>query len=195
MTFELAGGAPCPGGCTARTDRAGRAQVATEPIAAAAGITEATATFTGDAAWQPATDVVPVLVVAATPPPLPAGGGRLTGGGWVGGASARPTERIHFAVEATSAIPVPSGDLRWLDRAAGVDLSGVRYRTWTLSGGEVTLTGTGRLADGQTVSFILRARDVAEPGRDADTITLEIPELGYEAGGVLGGGNLQLHQG
>ena len=194
VTFTLAGGAPCPGGCSAVTDYAGRAMVATDPITAASGLAEVTATVAGDARYQASSETVPVLIVGASPPPLPDGGGRVTAGGWINGASSQPSGRVHFAFHATSGVPAPSGELAWRDNEAGVDLRLVAYRSLTLSGSEATLTGTGRLADGRTVSFAITTSDRGEPGKGADTVRLRILETGYDRAGTLGGGNVQLHR-
>ncbi|HET7686762.1 MAG TPA: S8 family serine peptidase [Candidatus Limnocylindria bacterium] len=194
VTFTLADGAPCPGGCSAVTDYAGRAMVATDPIATPAGLTEVSATFAGDAHWQAATERVPAVVVGASLPPLPGGGGRVTAGGWLAAPSGASADRVHAAFHATSDLPAPSGELRWLDRQAGVDLTLVAYRSLTVSGTDATLSGTGRLADGRSVSFVLTAGDRGEPGRGTDTLRLQILETGYDRAGTLGGGNVQLHR-
>ena len=194
VTFTLAGAAPCPGGCSAVTDYAGRAMVATEPITAAAGLTEVTVTFAGDSRWQPAADRVPALVVGASSPPLPGGAARIHAGGWIDGPGGQPKDRIHFAFHAATGVLTPSGELQWRDRAAGVELTLVSYRAFSASGSEATLSGSGRLADGRTVSFVLTASDVAEPGTGADQVRMRIVETGYDRSATLGGGNIQLQR-
>lgn len=193
VTFTLADGEPCPGGCTAVTDYAGRAMVATDPVTAQAGLTEVSATFGGDAHWQPAAERVPALVIGASLPPLPGDGARITAGGWIAAPTGAPRDRIHVAFHVTSGLPAPTGELRWHDRAAGVEMTLVAYTSLTVAGSEATIAGTGRLADGQTVSFLLTAHDRGEPGRGVDTVRLRIIDRGYDRAGTLGGGNIQLH--
>jgi subtilisin family serine protease len=194
VTFSLAGGAPCPNGCTAVTDYAGRAMVATAPITAPAGLTEVAAAFAGDSRWQPAAERVPALVVGASLPPLVGGSARISAGGWIDGPGASPADRIHFAFHATTGVPTPSGALQWRDRAGGVELTLLSYRTFTATGTEATLSGSGRLADGRTVSFVLTASDTGEPGKGVDTVRMRIVETGYDRAGILGGGNIQLQR-
>jgi hypothetical protein len=62
-----------------------------------------------------------------------------------------------------------------------------------IDGDTVTLTGTARDAAGSTVSLVLTATDVAEPGKGADTIRLQVPARGYDRSGTLGGGNVRIH--
>ena len=91
-------------------------------------------------------------------------------------------------------LAIPTGELQWRDRAAGVEMTLVAYRTMSVTGSQATLSGTGRLGDGRTVSFVLSATDTAEPGKGADSVRLRILETGYDRAGTLGGGNIQLHR-
>jgi subtilisin family serine protease len=192
---------PCPGGtCSAVTDYRGLAQVATDPIALSAGVHEVHASFGGDVHWQPSSDAAFVLVVAGTPGGGGSGsGGKVNAGGWFlpDGAPVKTKndDRIQFAFHVESATGItPSGQLGYRDRAAGVDVSLVRYTTMAVNGNEVTLTGTAKYASGGTDSFELAARDVGEPGKGRDTVRFRLlrPD-GYSRSGTLGGGNVQLH--
>jgi subtilisin family serine protease len=194
VTFTLGGTAPCPGGCTAVTDHAGRAMVATAPVTAAPGLTEVGAAFAGDSRWQPAAERVPAVVVGASLPPLSGGSARINAGGWIEGPGASPADRIHVAFHASTGVPAPSGAFQWRDRAAGVELTLLSYRTFSASGSDATLSGSGRLADGRTVSFVLSASDKGEPGKGIDAVRLRIVETGYDRSATLGGGNIQLQR-
>ena len=72
------------------------------------------------------------------------------------------------------------------------DLTLVAWTTMVVNGDTVTLSGTARDAAGTTVVFFLTAKDAAEPGRGVDTIQMRVPNYGYDRGGTLGGGNVQL---
>jgi hypothetical protein len=139
-------------------------------------------------------EAVPAIVVAASLPPLPGGGGRVTAGGWIAADPDAPRDRVHFAFGATSGVPAPTGGFQWRDRAAGVEMTLIAYRTMSVTASRATLSGTGRLGDGRTVSFVLSANDAGEPGRGADSVRLRILETGYDRAGTLAGGNIQLHR-
>jgi len=57
-----------------------------------------------------------------------------------------------------------------------------------------TMTGSGHLnletGPFGPVTFIVRMQDNGEPGRGVDTFEIDIPEFGYSASGVLGGGEI-----
>ncbi|HET7676369.1 MAG TPA: S8 family serine peptidase [Candidatus Limnocylindrales bacterium] len=195
------GGAPCAGGtCSASTDARGLAQLSTEPITLAAGVHEVHVRFAGDAFWAPSGDDAFLLVVGTGLPPV-GSGGRVSGGGWSAaeassGAGGSPASdaaaRIHFALHADSPTgAAPSGDMRWRDRAAGVELTLVAWAGMSVSDGTATLVGSARTASGQLVEVRLTLLDRGEPGH-ADAISLAIAGSGYERGGTLGGGNLQV---
>ncbi|HET7704364.1 MAG TPA: S8 family serine peptidase [Candidatus Limnocylindrales bacterium] len=205
LTFTFDDGtSPCPGDtCRATTGPDGLAQVATDPIALANGIHEIHVRFAGDAAWTPAAaDALALVIGAGAPPPVGGtGGGEAHGGGWFvpDGTTAGSGDegRIHLALQVRSGLPVPTGDLRWTDRASGVDL---RLEAWTSlvvdrERALATATGRARTPAGGTVTFELTIRDAGEPGRDHDTIRLRLLDGSYDRAGTLGGGNLQVRAG
>jgi subtilisin family serine protease len=203
FTFDD-GGAPCPSGaCEATTGPDGLAQVATEPIALAAGIHDIHVRFAGDQAWAPAAADALALVVGSNPPPVGGGGGAgdANGGGWFvpdGVAAGRGDEgRIHVAVDVASALPAPSGHLRWRDKEAGQDLTLAAWTSLVVDRATATATATGRATrgDGTSVLFELTIRDGGEPGRGHDTIRLRLLDGSYDRAGTLGGGNLQVRAG
>lgn len=199
VAFTLDGGGPCGGPCVGTTDYHGLAQVATDPLAVPAGVHEVRAAFDGDAHWLPATASGLVLVVGVGLPPPGSEAARITGGGWLvpdGRDPTRSAARVHFALEASSAggLTPPSGHLGYRDAAAGVELELVSYLTMSVSDDTVALTGQARDAAGATVGFRLTLTDAAEPGRGADRLRMELLGTSYEATGLLGGGNLQLHR-
>jgi subtilisin family serine protease len=202
VTFSVDGGAGiCGAGtCQATTDYNGVAQLASGPISLAAGVHEVHARFAGDSSWLASADDAFVIVVGTGgPPPPPPGGsaGKVTAGGWFlpsGTTATSPAARVHFAFHATSpGVVAPTGELRYRDTPAGLDITLVAWTAMVIDGDTVTLTGTARDAAGSTVSLVLTATDVAEPGTGADTIRLQVPARGYDRSGSLGGGNVQIH--
>jgi subtilisin family serine protease len=200
ITFDD-GVAPCPAGsCHATTGPDGLAQIATEPVDLAPGIHEIHVRFAGDPAWAPAAADALAIVIGTDSPPV-GGSGEAHGGGWFvpdGTTAGRGDNgRIHFAIDVRSGLPSPTGDLRWTDRAAGVDL---RLQGWTslVVDRERALamaTGRARTPEGGVVSFELTMHDGGEPGRDHDTLRLRLLDGSYDRAGTLGGGNLQVRAG
>ena len=192
----LCGGSPCQ----AVTDYRGIAQLASSSVTLSAGIHEVHATFAGDPYWQASAGDAFVIVVGAGGPPPPPGGsaGKITAGGWFipeGAGGTGPGYRVYFAFHATSpGVVAPTGQLRYRDSIAGLDLTLVAWSTMLITGDDVTLGGTARDAGGSTVSFVLTVRDAAEPGKGHDTIRLQVPQRQYDRSGTLGGGNIQIHR-
>jgi subtilisin family serine protease len=201
VTFSFDDGSvsQCSGGCVAVTDYHGRAQLATNAINLTPGVHEVHARFDGDGHWDPSADDSFVIVVGGSGlPPLPAGGGKVTAAGWfMPDVAVGPHGYVHFAFHAAGTATVVEGELRYRDQAEGLDLTLVSYTSMLVDGDEVTLTGMARLADGTPVSFALTTRDLGEPGRGQDTISMKAGTYQasgtYQAAGTLGGGNIQLH--
>ena len=195
VSFRFDGAvAPCPGGtCVAVTNGDGLAQLATDPISLGAGIHEVQAAFGGDAVVAPASATEFVLVLGAGLPALP--GGTVSGGAWFVPDGRAPghgdTARVHLAVHASGSVG-PSGQLRYRDDTAGLDLTLVSYTALTVSGQTATVLGSARNTDGSSVAFRLDIVDGGEPGRGADQVRMQVPSLAYDVGGTLGGGNLQV---
>jgi subtilisin family serine protease len=202
VTFTVDGGSGICGSssCQATTDYNGIAQLASAPIALAPGVHEVHARFSGDASWLASADDAFVIVIGSGgPPPPPPGGsaGKVTAGGWFvpsGSTTAGPVARVHFAFHAASpGVVAPTGELRYRDIPAGLDITLVAWTAMLIDGDTLTLTGTARDAAGSTVSVILTATDAGDPGNDADTLRLQVPDRGYDRPGTVGGGNVQIH--
>lgn len=201
VAFTFDGAGPCGGTpCVGVTDYTGLAQVATDPLAATAGVHEVGVAFAGDLHWQASSATGLALVVGdLLPPPPGSSAGKVTGGGWFvpqGRATTKNADRVHIVVQATSSSPAtpPSGHLGYRDDAAGIDLELIRWTSMAVSGQTVTLTGQARTSSGSTVGFRLTLTDAGEPGRGADTVQMQILGSSYDHTGVLGGGNIQLHR-
>ncbi|MBA2717861.1 MAG: hypothetical protein H0U52_01275, partial [Chloroflexi bacterium] len=121
------------------------------------------------------------------------------GGGWFvpTGTVAGPGDRgrIHLALDVRSGLPVPTGHLRWTDRAADVDLRLDGWTTLVVDGETATATGRARTANGDLVTFELTIHDGGEPGRGHDTVRLRLLDDSYERAGTFGGGNVQVRPG
>jgi subtilisin family serine protease len=195
ITFVLDGAtSPCPGGtCSATTSSDGLAQLATDPITLAAGIHEVRASFGGDSIVGPSSSTAFILVIGTGLPSLP--GGTVNGGAWFvpDGRTAGKGDvgRVHLAVHASGSV-APSGQLRFRDDTAGLDLTLASWTSLAVSGSTATLTGTARTGAGSTIGIRLEIVDGGEPGKGRDRVRVHIPTLGYDVAGLLGGGNLQV---
>ena len=193
VAFSSAAGSLTCGGvaCTAVTDYDGLAQIATDPVTLSPGLGEIRASFAGDLFWAASEAIVPILVVAATPPPTPSGG-RISGAGWIGRSG---SDKAHFAFEASSATGLlPTGDLRWRDASADVDVRLVAATTLAVADGQARLTGTVEDRAGRRLTFELTAWDEGHPGKNGDAVRFRLDEIGYEREGVLGGGQLRIER-
>jgi hypothetical protein len=186
--------------CQATTDYNGVAQLASAPITLSAGVHEVHARFAGDAYWLGSADDAFIIVVnTGGPPPPPPGGsaGKVTAGGWFipsNPSTVGPSARVHFAFHATSpGVVAPTGELRYRDTVAALDITLVAWTAMLVDGETVTLTGSARDSGGATLTVILTTADVADPGKGADTLRVQVPDRGYERSGTLGGGDVQLH--
>jgi hypothetical protein len=196
FTFDDAASGGCGGGeCLAVTDYRGIAQVATDPVQLTDGIHEVDVRFDGDTHWQPSEASALVVVVGNAPPPT-GSDAHLTGGGWLvpdptGGL--QPDQRVHFAVSADGGAVAPSGHLGYRHEAAGLDLRLVAYSSMARSGSQVVLAGTVEHGDGHVSPFRVTIDDGGSPGRGHDWLRFELLDTGYLAEGMLGGGNLTVH--
>jgi subtilisin family serine protease len=184
------------GTCEATTDYRGIAQLATDAVTLPPGIHELMVTFDGDGHWKPANGGALILVVGTAPPPAGTDV-HLTGGGWFlpGGAPDQgPDQRVHLAVNADGGgLLPPAGHFGYRHPAASLDLELVSYTSMTRDGDRVTLSGTVRHADGSISPFRLTVSDGGSPGRGHDRVRLELLDSGYMAEGLLGGGNVAVH--
>lgn len=197
FTFDDPPVAPCPAGeCAAVTDARGLAQLATDPLALAPGIHEVRVTFAGDEFWTGAAGAAFVLVVGVEQPQP--GSGRTQAAGWFvpnEAAGSGPRDRIHLALHATGGAAGATGQLRWRDPAAGLDLRLGAYSAFVVDGRRATLLGTAVDADGRSLAFRLIVEDMGQPGRGVDTIDFRLLETGYARSGRLGGGNVRVSAG
>jgi hypothetical protein len=124
------------------------------------------------------------LFVEVDSPPPP-GGHEATGGGHivVGG------EKANFGFDAESSIAGTSGHLTYHDRAGDVKVDGRSVTSLSVTGNRATIRGTCALNKVPGFTFTL---DVVDGGRGAaDEFRIRLSN-GYEAGGPVGGGNIQV---
>lgn len=82
----------------------------------------------------------------------------------------------------------PQGNLTYKDRTAGLDLKATGFTSLIVNGTKAVILGAATV-NGQPVSFRLEVEDRGEPGVND---TFHISWSGYDVGGVLNGGNVQV---
>jgi fibro-slime domain-containing protein len=108
--------------------------------------------------------------------------GKVTGGGWITDA------KNSFGFNARYG-DAESGHLTYHDKVAGLKLASTAITLVQTTGTHAVLAGTG-VVNGVVVTWRVEVDDNGEPGR-SDTFRISWP--GYSAGGVLNGGNVQIH--
>lgn len=123
--------------------------------------------------------------------PVCAGGDFLTGGGWIITPSGA---RANFAVAGGIKNGAFWGHLLYLDHGTGMKVKGTGVTAYTVGATPTTrhIEGTDDIG-GSPGTYAVDAADNGEPGRGIDTFYLNLSN-GYQAGGYLAGGNIQLHQ-
>jgi len=112
-------------------------------------------------------------------------GGFITGGGWITTPSGA---RANFAVAGGIKNGAFWGHLTYIDHGTGMKVKGTGVTAYVVTG------TTSRHIEGTTESGTYGAdvADNGEPGRGVDTFVLTLSN-GYKAGGLISGGNIQLH--
>ncbi|HZB22493.1 MAG TPA: post-COAP-1 domain-containing protein [Gaiellaceae bacterium] len=118
----------------------------------------------------------------ATPGSTP---GKVTGGGWITDAK----NSFGFNARYVAGMATPDGHVTYHDKAATLKLESTSITLVQVSGTHAVIEGTGEV-NGVHVEWRIEVDDVGEPGRND---TFRISWAGYSAGGVLNGGNVQIH--
>lgn len=122
------------------------------------------------------------------PPPSCPGTDFVTGGGSISSPSAA---KANFAVAGGIKNGAFWGHLQYIDHGNGSKLKGTGVTAYNVIGPTTRhIEGTADI-DGRSGTYTVDVADNGEPGRD-DTFALTL-STGYSAGGLLNGGNIQLH--
>ncbi len=125
---------------------------------------------------------------------------KVTGGGWFVGGRIGSGSKRTFGFNARTESGFCRGQLQFNDRSLGVKVHSDSLRSLSVSG-DTTATFTGSCSVNKTrgYSFECTVTDRGEPGRKADSFYLKIYDthgnIYYSEGGLLGGGNIQIHVG
>ena len=112
--------------------------------------------------------------------------GKVTGGGWISEAK----DNFGFNARYVAGMEAPQGHLTYHDRESRLRLHSTAVTMVVITGTHAVITGSGKM-NGVPVDWHVEVDDLGEPGR-SDTFT--ITWTGYAAGGLLHGGNIQIHR-
>jgi hypothetical protein len=136
----------------------------------------------------------PTPTPMATPTPAPSTPGKVSGGGRIDPSDVPGKAAFGFDVEFVSGGAAPTGELNYVDRESGLELAATSLDSLVISGTHVKFTGTATVNGVPGKRFEVQVDDLGEPG-SSDTFSIRIVEPGgYAAGGVLVGGNIQIHE-
>lgn len=85
-----------------------------------------------------------------------------------------------------------SGHFNYIDHAARIHVKSTSITAYEDAGNTRTFSGEATVNGASGFTFTVAVTDNGEPGRGADTFSIEMSN-GYKASGVLAGGNIQLH--
>jgi hypothetical protein len=137
-------------------------------------------------AGEPTAEATKTWVLPASTP------GQVTGGGTIAGASGQ----VNFGFNARSTDRRLDGNCNVVDHGTDTHITCLDVTALVQSGTHATFFGTAtvQIGSGQEVSTTYRidVDDLGEPGTGRDTFKIQT-DSGYVAGGVLTGGNIQVH--
>jgi hypothetical protein len=122
-----------------------------------------------------------------TTPPSTAGA-KVTGGGWIDVVGGKGT----FGLTAQAKDGQPSGNLTYQDHAQNRTVKSISITAVIVSGNCARILGTATVNGTGAFGFDVNVCDNGEPGKDSDTFSIDMSD-GYSAGGILRGGNIQIH--
>src|SRR5437899_915909 len=115
----------------------------------------------------------------------------VSGGGFIGTSSG--TANFAFVAGLKPGASVASGHLTYIDHASGMKVKATDINNdYDGSGATRTFSGLATVNGVSGYTFKVTVTDNGEPGRGVDTFYIVL-STGYEAGGTLAGGNIQLH--
>ncbi|HKQ06351.1 MAG TPA: HYR domain-containing protein [Blastocatellia bacterium] len=126
------------------------------------------------------------FTVTVVPPPSTAGA-KVTGGGSIlaGG-------KATFGLTAMASSPTTAqGNVTYQDHATGMTVKSTAITAVVVAGTHARIFGKATINGAGLFDFVVDVDDIGEPGT-SDTFAIQISN-GYAAGGLLTGGNIQLH--
>jgi hypothetical protein len=118
--------------------------------------------------------------------------GKVNGGGVIGSDRGGNKVTFGFTIKYDKGDSAPKGNLTYQDHKTNLRLKAISFDLLVIEGNHVWFTGTGMTNDGQVLKFAVEIDALSKFGQP-DTFYIYIPVLnGYESGGALTGGNIQI---
>jgi hypothetical protein len=115
----------------------------------------------------------------------------VTGGGFITGTPSGA--RANFGVAGGNRNGMLSGHLTYIDHGANLRVRATSVTAYAMVNQAARrIEGTAEVSGQGVLSYVVTVADNGEPG-SSDTFEIMLSN-GYSAGGVLTGGNIQLHQ-
>ena len=111
--------------------------------------------------------------------------GRVTGGGWVNASRSS----FGFNAQRNPSGTSPTGVVTYQDKLAGVRIKSTSITAVVITGTSATIIGRAEV-NGLAVDLRVEITDLGEPG---SSDSFEIFAGSYASGGILDGGNIQIH--
>lgn len=129
--------------------------------------------------------------IASNEKPTCAGEDYVTGGGWI---TTTTGAKGNFSVEGGATNGVVWGHLTYKDNGTGMKVKGTSVTAYRVGATPNArhIEGTAEIDGATGHTYSVDVEDNGQPGRN-DVFTIHLSN-GYEAGGSLGGGNIQLHK-
>jgi hypothetical protein len=122
-------------------------------------------------------------------PPASTPGAKVTGGGWITVVGGKGT----FGLTAQVKNEIPSGQLTYQDHGMlSRTVKSIAITSVVVTGNCAQISGTATINGSGSFGFQVNVCDNGEPGKLADTFSINMSD-GYMAAGILSGGNIQLH--
>ncbi len=139
----------------------------------------------------------PTATSTATPTNTPPSNtpGKVTGGGAIGAIKGGVKGTFGFVISYLAGAPAPRGNLIYVDHGRRLLLVATFFDRLVIQGTHAKFTGAAMLIQNglRRVRFEVEVDDRSEL-RAKDTFTIRLlPPNGYEAGGILTGGNITIH--
>ncbi|HEY3128664.1 MAG TPA: HYR domain-containing protein [Acidobacteriota bacterium] len=127
------------------------------------------------------------FTVTVIPPPSTPGA-KVTGGGSIQAAEVEAS----FALDAMVKSSQPSGSLIYQDHVRGLTVTSTSITAVQVTETHARIFGKAKINQLGSFDFVVDVDDLAEPGKGSDTFHIQLSN-GYSAGGILAGGNVQIH--
>lgn len=119
--------------------------------------------------------------------------GKITGGGWI---TITGDPKATFGIEGQyQGSKSAQGNVEYQDHKANLNIKSIQINTvtTTLDNKKGAITGLAQVNGVGSYPFVVYVEDNGEPGEGTDVFKISLPTYTYSNGGILNGGNIQIH--